>query len=123
MKKIIYILNTIFLAGIISFSANQTAAQKKPVKRRLPIQRLTVYVRDEGYEPSNINLKRGVPARLTIIRQSEYECGEEIVFPAYNIRRKLPLNRPVVVNFTPKQSGSLDFTCGMQMMRGKLIVN
>jgi Cu+-exporting ATPase len=67
-------------------------------------------------------LKRGVPAQLTIIRQSADECGEMIVFPVYNIRRRLPLGKPVVVRFTPRKTGSFGFMCGMDMMYGKIIV-
>jgi len=122
MKKLISTLNIIFLAILISLSGGEVSAQKKSVKRKPAIQRLTIYVKDNGYETSKSNLKRGVPARITIIRQSEYECGEEIVFPAYKIKRKLPLNKAIVVNFTPRKNGSLSFTCGMDMMRGKLIV-
>ncbi len=123
MKKANFIIHAIFLALISAVSTTEISAQRKPPKPKQTVQRLTIYVRDSGYAAPNVNLKRGVPARITIIRQSEYECGEEIVFPAFNIRRKLPLNKRVVVNFTPKQSGSLNFTCGMDMMRGKLIVN
>ena len=123
MKKIIFACNIICLAALVFFCPPKTDAQKKSVKPKPAIQRLTIRVKDSGYAASNVRLKRGVPARITIIRQSEYECGEEIVFPAFNIRRKLPLNKPVVVNFTPRQTGSLNFTCGMDMMRGKLIVN
>jgi plastocyanin domain-containing protein len=34
----------------------------------------------------------------------------------------IPLNEPVVVSFTPKRKGSFTFVCGMNMMRGELIV-
>jgi len=44
------------------------------------------------------------------------------VLPDFNIRRALPLNQPVVVSFTPTDRGSFTFVCGMNMMRGQLIV-
>jgi plastocyanin domain-containing protein len=34
----------------------------------------------------------------------------------------LPLNKPVVVAFTPNKSGGFSFTCGMGMLRGKIVV-
>jgi plastocyanin domain-containing protein len=66
--------------------------------------------------------RRGVPARLTFIRRVAQGCGTEIVIPAYNINRQLPLNVPVVVSFTPNSAGRIKITFGMDMFRGALIV-
>jgi plastocyanin domain-containing protein len=43
------------------------------------------------------------------------------VIKEYQIDRKLPLNEPIMVEFTPRKS---EFTlgCGMDMIKGKLIV-
>ncbi|MGH9961763.1 MAG: cupredoxin domain-containing protein [Pyrinomonadaceae bacterium] len=49
-------------------------------------------------------------------------CVKQIVLPDFGIRRALPLNRSVVVSFTPKKKGEFTFACGMNMMRGQLIV-
>jgi len=53
---------------------------------------------------------------------TEQTCGTEIVIPAYKINRPLPLNVPVVVRSTPRKSGRYKFTCGMDMLRGALVV-
>jgi plastocyanin domain-containing protein len=34
----------------------------------------------------------------------------------------LPLNEPVVVEFTPKTSAEIAFVCGMNMLRGTVVV-
>jgi len=34
----------------------------------------------------------------------------------------LPLNEPVVVEFTPEKKGEFAFTCGMGMLKGQIIV-
>ena len=86
------------------------------------LQRTTIVVDSEGYRPSNIKLRRGIPARLTFIRKAE-GCGTEIVIPAYGINRPLPLNVPVAVAFTPNKSGRFKLTCGMDMFRGWLVVS
>jgi len=44
------------------------------------------------------------------------------VLSDYGIRRTLPLDEPVVVEFTPEKSGEFTFNCGMGMLRGSLIV-
>jgi plastocyanin domain-containing protein len=44
------------------------------------------------------------------------------VLPDYGIRRTLPLDEPVVIEFTPEKAGELTFSCGMGMLRGSVIV-
>ena len=85
-------------------------------------QTATVTVTDTGYEPARLTLKPGVPARITFTRTSDKTCGTEVVFPEYAITKKLPLNQPVVVEFTPKKAGEINFACGMNMIHGKAVV-
>lgn len=120
-KIIVFVL----YAGIIFISGTSVFAQSKVKNRKQitkKVQNIRINVTDRGYSPMSFRLKKGVPARITIVRKTEYECGKEIVFPAYNIRRELPMNTPVTVSFTPRKAGSFSFICGMDMMRGKVIV-
>ena len=75
-----------------------------------------------GYDPGIVRLKRGKPARLVFDRQDNSSCSEEIVLPAFDIRRFLPAFKKTVVEVTPRQSGKFDMTCGMSMLHGTLIV-
>jgi plastocyanin domain-containing protein len=85
-------------------------------------QTARVILTEQGYKPDSIRLRRGIPARVTFVRQAEGTCGTEIVLPEQGIKRALPLNKPVVVTFTPNKSGEFSFTCGMGMLRGKIVV-
>jgi membrane fusion protein, heavy metal efflux system len=85
-------------------------------------QSVTVTLNDKGYQPDSFKLRKGVPARVTFVRRVEATCGSEIVLAEYNIKRELPLNQPVVVEFTPTKTGEFKFACGMDMLRGKIIV-
>jgi plastocyanin domain-containing protein len=44
------------------------------------------------------------------------------VIPDFNIKRDLPFREPVVVEFTPAKRGVFKFTCGMEMLEGKIVV-
>jgi plastocyanin domain-containing protein len=99
-------------------SATSLPSRHKPMR----LQKATVEVSAQGYKPPSITLRRGVLARLTFIRKVEETCGREMVIPAYGINRPLPLNIPVVIQFTPNKSGRFKFTCGMDMFRGRLLV-
>jgi plastocyanin domain-containing protein len=42
--------------------------------------------------------------------------------PSLKIKRALPLNQPVDVEFTPEESGDIAFACGMGMFSGTPVV-
>ncbi len=85
-------------------------------------QQANVTVTEAGFIPPRITLKAGVPARLTFTRTSDQTCATAVVFPSLKIRRELPLNQPVALEFTPDKPGEIAFVCGMNMLRGALIV-
>jgi plastocyanin len=84
-------------------------------------QTATVEVTDKGFEPSSLKLKAGALAKVTFVRKTDETCAKEVVIKEYKINRKLPLNEPVTVEFTPRK-GEFAFACGMDMIKGKLIV-
>jgi plastocyanin domain-containing protein len=120
MKKLSMRALTIALFVLaISFTAS---AQTKKKSTKPKTQTAKVLISENGYEPGSLKLKRGVPAKITFLRTTERTCGTEIVIPAYGVNRPLPLNEKVVVSFTPKKTGEFGFTCGMNMMHGKMVV-
>src|SRR5688572_33310529 len=86
------------------------------------LQTATVKITERGYEPYVLKFRRGVRTRITFVRTTDATCANEVVFPEFGIQRELPLNQPVVITLTPTKKGEFSFTCGMKMMRGKLIV-
>jgi membrane fusion protein, heavy metal efflux system len=85
-------------------------------------QTAKVIVNEQGYEPAKITLRAGALARITFVRTTDKTCGTEVVFPSLNIKRVLPLNEPVVIEFTPAKSGDIAFACGMNMLHGTIVV-
>jgi hypothetical protein len=86
------------------------------------LQEAKVLVTEQGYEPAKVTIRAGTPVRLIFVRTTDKTCGTEVVFPSLNIRRSLPLNQSVAIEFTPKTSGEIGFVCGMNMLRGTLVV-
>lgn len=87
------------------------------------LQEATVTVSDTSFDPSRLTLRVGVPARVTFTRTSEKSCATSVVFGSLNIRKDLPLNQPVTIEFTPSRAGEIAFACGMNMLRGTLVIN
>jgi plastocyanin domain-containing protein len=75
-----------------------------------------------GYTPDVIVVKKGIPVRLNFYRDETDECSDTIVFGDFNIRKPLPAYKTTPIEFTPEKEGEYEFTCGMAMLRGKLIV-
>ena len=74
-----------------------------------------------GYEPATIRVAAGRPVRLVFDRQETSSCSEEVVFPAFGLRRFLPANQSTTLEVTPPSRGTYEFTCGMGMLHGKLV--
>ncbi|HWO00999.1 MAG TPA: cupredoxin domain-containing protein [Blastocatellia bacterium] len=85
------------------------------------VQEINVTVKD-GYSPDVIVVKQGLPVRLNFYRDETSACSEQIVFGDFRIARNLPPFQTTAIEFTPEKTGQFTFTCGMNMLRGKLIV-
>jgi plastocyanin domain-containing protein len=86
------------------------------------VQRAAVEV-NNGYSPAAIRVRAGQPVRLEFHRIDRSSCTEEVVIPDFGIRSFLPTGRTTQVEFTPTSPGSHEFTCGMGMVRGTIIVD
>ena len=85
------------------------------------VQVLRVTVKD-GYSPDTLVVKRGRPVRIDFDRQETASCSDTVVFGDFGISQPLPAFRTTPVQLAPEKSGTFEFTCGMNMLRGRLIV-
>ena len=85
------------------------------------VQEIMVTVKG-GYSPDLIVVKRGRPVRLDFYRDETASCSDRVIFGDFGIARDLPAYTTTPIEFTPDRAGEFTFTCGMNMMRGKLVV-
>ncbi len=85
------------------------------------IQEITVLV-SGGYDPATIKVHAGQTVRLLFDRRETNPCSEEIVIPAFGVKKFLPPNERTAVEFTPTTPGTFDFSCGMGMLHGRVVV-
>ncbi len=85
------------------------------------VQEIMITVKG-GYSPDVIVVKEKVPVRLDFYRDETASCSEEVIFGDFGIARHLPAFKTTPIEFTPDKAGEFTFTCGMNMIRGKLIV-
>lgn len=79
-------------------------------------------VTEKGFEPSHVKVTNGEPLKLIVTRKTDNTCAKETVIPDANLKAELPLNQPVTLSFTPRQSGEITYACGMNMITGVLEV-
>ncbi len=109
----------IVLVNWYFFFSRKKAALAEVKERGL--QEVKIIVKG-GYSPDVIVVKKGVPVRLDFYRDETADCSDTIVFGHFKIRKPLPAFKTTAIEFTPEKEGEYVFTCGMGMMRGKLIV-
>jgi hypothetical protein len=83
---------------------------------------IKVTVSGEGYTPSLITVKKGTATKLAFYRADAENCGGVVVFPTFKIRQKLPVGESVLVELPPQEAGKIEFTCGMGMLKGSIVV-
>lgn len=75
-----------------------------------------------GYSPEVISIPLGKTTKLNFLREERSSCTEEVVLPDFKIKRFLPYKQKVTVEITPTKAGEYDYSCGMNMVHGKIVV-
>ena len=123
----LFVLSATFAGCAKTPPAEQAEAPSAEVEAPAPAageaRVVQVTVDGQGFHPDRIPAKVGEPVTLAITRTTDETCGTEIVMPALNIDRKLPLNEPVEVTVTPQAKGEIAFACGMDMLKGTIVVD
>ncbi len=85
------------------------------------VQEIRITVKG-GYTPDTVVVKQGRPVRLDFYRDETNSCSEQVILGDFGIARDLPAFETTPVEFTPQKAGEFTWTCGMNMLRGKLVV-
>jgi plastocyanin domain-containing protein len=85
------------------------------------VQQVDIMVKG-GYSPNVIEVEKGKPVQLNFYRDEDNSCSEELLLPDFQIRRELAPFQTTAVELLPRQTGSFEFTCGMHMLRGQIVV-
>lgn len=85
------------------------------------VQEVRVTVKG-GYTPDTIVVQAGKPVRLQFYRDETADCSDRVVFEKFGIDQLLPPFQTTTIEFTPEQPGEYPFRCGMNMLKGLLVV-
>lgn len=111
MKSLMLLMAVLFTSPSL-FAAKDTT----------PAQIIEISVTENGFEPSQIDAKAGVPVVLKVTRKTDATCATEMQIPSKKIKKDLPLNKPVTFEIGKLDKGDLSYACGMNMLKGNLHV-
>lgn len=122
LAKVIVTLSGILLIILVNwyFFFPKRKETRASIKKG-EVQEVKIVVKG-GYTPDVIVVKRGIPVRMNFYREETADCSDTIVFGDFNVRTALPAYKMTTIEILPEKEGEYIFTCGMGMLRGKLIV-
>lgn len=119
-----YVNNFLTLKGINLnlFNQIQTENSQNLAKMEQGKQVIKMTVDSSGYYPNELIVKKGLPVRWIINGKNVFGCQGFFVVPKLNIQKSLKLGDNII-EFTPQESGEINFSCGMGMYWGKIIID
>lgn len=118
MPIIVNLLGVIVI-GLIIYWFWLSTPRKITASKATPIE---IRVKDGVYTPSHIETKKGETIRLRFVREDPSPCAAKVIFNSLNKSLELPVNGSAEIELRPEEAGEINFTCEMQMYRGKLII-
>jgi hypothetical protein len=100
-------------------STSAGAKTTKPAKLAGNVQKITVDTSKGYYDPSTIELKAGVPAEITFTQSSG--CLSQVQSSDLNFFEDLT-GGPKTIKLGALAAGTYQFSCGMQMQFGTIVV-
>jgi len=125
MIGINYFGNFLSLQGVsLNFAAGQ-AKQEQTISDNVVMENGVQVVRmdvdSSGYNPNDFTIKKNVPVRWLINGKDVYGCQGYFVVPSLGIQQSLKPGENKF-EFTPRQSDTINFSCGMGMFKGSFKV-
>lgn len=101
-------------------SSNVLAAGERVVtQNNQQIVRMTQDGR--GYTPNSFTITNGIPVKWIINSTDVNTCASSIISSAIGVRKNLHPGENII-EFTPKKTGTINFSCSMGMYRGSFTV-
>lgn len=108
--------------GMMSMQHDAHHADKAVQAKQFEHKQTATVVIDNGYNPSVIEVKKGKPVELTFTGGKNIGCGSTVVFKTLKLSGECATGKSVTLKFTPSKKGEIPFTCGMGMLKGKVVV-
>ncbi len=95
------------------FTESKKPAQKAEIAGGKQIARMRIV--DLKYEPSKFVVEKGIPVEWQIDASQAQGCAQVISAPKLGVLKYLSSSKQNVIEFTPRSSGKISFSCTMGM--------
>ena len=118
-----YVSNTLYLYGFNTniFASSTNVSVDKNIIMENGVQLAQMSVNNRGYSPASFTVRKGVPVKWVIDGQNVFGCQGSLVAPKIAVSRTLEKGKNVI-EFTPKETGLIAFSCSMGMFQGEFNV-
>jgi hypothetical protein len=93
-----------------------------PAAISAPAQKVAIAVTKDGFMPATIEARADEPIELLFTRQTDDTCAKEVDVPSLKVRKALPLNQTVSISIPAGSARTVAFVCGMNMLKGTVVV-
>jgi len=91
-------------------------------ERQATVTSRVIEITAAGLVPARVTVPANQPVDLVFVRRVDETCGTEVAIPHLDVRRDLPLNARITIRLPPQPPGELSFSCGMDMLKGVIVV-
>lgn len=117
-----YVTNFLAIYGV-NLGFNQTSSGNSvSVNVENGKQVINMDVVNGGYIPNYFSVKKGLPVKWNINGKNVFGCQGYLVVPNLGISKALTEGENLI-EFTPTEAGTINFSCGMGMYRGRIEVS
>ncbi|MCZ3621316.1 cupredoxin domain-containing protein [Lactobacillus mulieris] len=75
-----------------------------------------------GYSPSTLFLQKGIPAEVEFLQKDSTACLAEVRSAELALDKKIAPGEKVTIKVPTDQAGEYNYSCGMNMFHGKVVV-
>jgi plastocyanin len=98
-------------------TTEQTKVKQRPLVKPYRVQ---VVVTEAGFEPREVKVPHGRPVTLVITRKTDKTCAKDVAIEGQV--KDLPLDKAVEIRLTFDKPGTVTYACGMNMIKGTIVV-
>ena len=93
-----------------------SAGPREAQAREIPVK-----ITDRGFEPREVDVRRGDDVTLVFTREVEQTCAVSVVVGDSAIQKVWPLHQPVRVALGKVSQDHVAFACPMRMLTGEVV--
>ena len=113
------------IASMVLVAALGVSGASAEDKAKASTKQIDIAVTEAGFEPKKITVKKGEEVTLAFTRKTDKTCAKAVIVYVNDkdkVEKELPLNQVVPVTVMFSKSGELGYACGMNMLRGVIVV-